>query len=234
MTWIAAAVAACAASISPSQAFTDADLDRLAAEILESKTAPGVGDAINDLSSELIECSAITMVSAICIGKTPGQDSNAGQPLENISSWTGKLGVILGSGVGLSERALSTRLKVTADDIMRDVSSSCRNLSVLFERVRKSCEALVASPTNRLKQILVARQPSLYGKWQRRRWSAKWAACSRLALTAAWMLPGWLANSKIFGRGVAVWIFAPEELCGLDRDGFDVAMGARFAVNEDF
>jgi hypothetical protein len=33
------------------------------------------------------------------------------------------LGVILGSGVGLSERALSTRLKVTADDIMRDVSS---------------------------------------------------------------------------------------------------------------
>jgi len=164
MSWIAAAVAACAASISPSQAFTDADLDRLAAEILESKTAPGVGDAINDLSSELIECSAITMVSAICIGKTPGQDSNAGQPLENISSWTGKLGVILGSGVGLSERALSTRLKVTADDIMRDVSSSCRNLSVLFERVRKSCEALVASPTNRLKQILVARQPSLYGK----------------------------------------------------------------------
>ena len=164
MTWIAAAVAACAASISPSQAFTDADLDRLAAEILESKTAPGVGDAINDLSSELIECSAITMVSAICIGKTPGQDSNAGQPLENISSWTGKLGVILGSGVGLSEQALSTRLKVTADDIMRDVSSSCRNLSVLFERVRKSCEALVASPTNRLKQILVARQPSLYGK----------------------------------------------------------------------
>ena len=45
---------------------------------------------------------------------------------------------------------------------------------------------------------------------------------------------GDLANSKIFGRGVAVWIFAPEELCGLDRDGFDVAMGARFAVNEDF
>ncbi len=149
MTWIAAAVAACAASMSPSQAFTDADLDRLAAEILESKTAPGVGDAINDLSSELIECSAITMVSAICIGKTPGKDSNAGQPLENIS---------------LSEKALSTRLKVTADDIMRDVSSSCRNLSVLFERVRKSCEALVASPTNRLKQILVARQPSLYEK----------------------------------------------------------------------
>ena len=73
MTWIAAAAAACAASISSSQAFTDADLDRLAAEILESKTAPGVRDAINDLSSELIECSAITMVSAICIGKTPAK-----------------------------------------------------------------------------------------------------------------------------------------------------------------
>ena len=31
-----------------------------------------------------------------------------------------------------------------------------------------------------------------------------------------------------------VWVFAPEELRGLDRDGFDVAIGARFAVNEDF
>jgi hypothetical protein len=164
VTWIAAVVAVCAASVSPSQAFTDADVDGMAAEILESKAAPGVGDAINDLSSELIECSAITMVSAICIGKTLGQDSNAAQPWETISRWTGKLGVILGSGVGLSERALSTRLKVTADDIMRDVSSSCRNLSVLLERFRKSCEALVASPQDRLKQILVARQPSLYGK----------------------------------------------------------------------
>src|SRR3954451_13515552 len=121
MTWIAAAVAACAASMSPSQAFTDADLDRLAAEILESKTAPGVGDAINDLTSELIECSAITMVSAICIGKTPGQDSNAGQPLENISSSPVSWASFSEAGVGLSERALSTRRKVTADDIMRDV-----------------------------------------------------------------------------------------------------------------
>ena len=45
---------------------------------------------------------------------------------------------------------------------------------------------------------------------------------------------GDLANSKIFGRDIAVWVFAPEELRGLDRDGIDVAMGARFAVNEDF
>jgi hypothetical protein len=43
-----------------------------------------------------------------------------------------------------------------------------------------------------------------------------------------------LANSKIFGRDIAVWVFAPEELRGLDRDGFHVAIGARFAVNEDF
>jgi hypothetical protein len=90
VTWIAAVVAVCAVSVSPSQAFTD--VDGMAAEILESKAAPGVGDAINDLSSELIECSALTMVTAICIGNTPGQDSNAAQPWENISSWTGKLG----------------------------------------------------------------------------------------------------------------------------------------------
>jgi hypothetical protein len=35
------------------------------------------------------------------------------------------------------------------------------------------------------------------------------AARSRLALTAAQMLPGDLANSKILGRDVAVWVFAP-------------------------
>ena len=45
---------------------------------------------------------------------------------------------------------------------------------------------------------------------------------------------GDLANSKIFGRDVAVCVFAPEELCGLDPDSFDVAMGTRLAVNEDF
>jgi hypothetical protein len=38
---------------------------------------------------------------------------------------------------------------------------------------------------------------------------------------------GDLANSKILGRDVAVWVFAPEELRGLDRDGFDVAIGPR-------
>jgi hypothetical protein len=29
---------------------------------------------------------------------------------------------------------------------------------------------------------------------------------------------------KIFGRDVAVWVFALEKLRGLDRDGFDVAI----------
>ena len=41
-------------------------------------------------------------------------------------------------------------------------------------------------------------------------------------------------SPKIFGRDITVWVFAPEELRGLNRDGFDVAIGARFAVNEDF
>ena len=73
--WIAAVMAACAASVSPSQAFTDADLDRLTTEILESKAATGGSDAINDLSSELIGCSAIMLVGAICIGKALSEDS---------------------------------------------------------------------------------------------------------------------------------------------------------------
>ena len=37
---------------------------------------------------------------------------------------------------------------------MRDVPSSCRNLTVVLERFPTSCEALIASPPDRLKQIL--------------------------------------------------------------------------------
>ena len=37
-----------------------------------------------------------------------------------------------------------------------------------------------------------------------------------------------LAAMSLFG------FLLPEELRGLDRDGFDVAIAARFAVNEDF
>ena len=59
------------------------------------------------------------------------------------------------------------------------------------------------------------------------------AARSRLALTAAQMLPGDLANSKILTAMSLFGFLLPEELRGLDRDGFDVAIAARFAVNED-
>jgi hypothetical protein len=44
---------------------------------------------------------------------------------------------------------------------------------------------------------------------------------------------GDLADSKISGRDVAVWVFALEKLRGLDRDGFDVAIGPRLAVDRD-
>ena len=47
------------------------------------------------------------------------------------------------------------------------------------------------------------------------------------------MLPGDLANSKILAAMSLFGFLLPEELRGLDRDGFDVAIAARFAVNED-
>ena len=45
---------------------------------------------------------------------------------------------------------------------------------------------------------------------------------------------GDLANSKILTAMSLFGFLLPEELRGLDRDGFDVAIAARFAVNEDF
>jgi hypothetical protein len=45
---------------------------------------------------------------------------------------------------------------------------------------------------------------------------------------------GDLANSKILTAMSLFGFLLPEELCGLDHDGFDVAIAARFAVNEDF
>jgi hypothetical protein len=158
ITWAAAVVAACAASASPkSEGFTDADVDHMAAEMLKLKTTPGMADALNDLSSELMECSAITMASAICLRNTPGQELTA-QQTEDISNWTGKLGFILGSGVGVSERALTARLKLAADDIKRGVSSSCRNMSILLVRFRESCETLVSNPVVRLKAIFLGKR----------------------------------------------------------------------------
>ena len=47
------------------------------------------------------------------------------------------------------------------------------------------------------------------------------------------MLPGDLANSKILTAMSLFGFLLPEELRGLDRDGFDVAIAARFAVNGD-
>jgi hypothetical protein len=158
ITWVAAVVAACAASASPkSEGFTDADVDHMAAEMLKLKTTPGMADALNDLSSELMECSAITMASAICLRNTPCQELTA-QQTEDISNWTGKLGFILGSGVGVSERALTARLKLAADDIKRGVSSSCRNMSILLVRFRESCETLVSNPVVRLKAIFLGKR----------------------------------------------------------------------------
>jgi hypothetical protein len=46
-------------------------------------------------------------------------------------------------------------------------------------------------------------------------------------------VPGDLANSKILTAMSLFGFLLPEELRGLDRDGFDVAIAARFAVNED-
>jgi hypothetical protein len=156
ITWFAAVVAAYAASTGATHPFTDADVDDMAAEMLKLKTAPGMADALNDLSSELIECSAITMVSALCLSNTPGHQSTA-QKTEYIANWTGKLGVILGGGVGASEKELEARLKFAADHVKRD-APSCRDMDILLLRFRESCEPLVPNPANRLKAIFLGKR----------------------------------------------------------------------------
>ena len=45
---------------------------------------------------------------------------------------------------------------------------------------------------------------------------------------------GAFAGSQVFHRDIAVWISALEEFSGRDRHGFDVAVGARLAVDRDF
>jgi hypothetical protein len=43
-----------------------------------------------------------------------------------------------------------------------------------------------------------------------------------------------LSSLQVFHRNFAVWVSALEELRRRNRNGFDVAIGARLAVNEDF
>jgi hypothetical protein len=45
---------------------------------------------------------------------------------------------------------------------------------------------------------------------------------------------GHLSSLQVFHRNFAVWVSALEKFSGRDRNGFDVAIGARLAVNEDF
>ena len=45
---------------------------------------------------------------------------------------------------------------------------------------------------------------------------------------------GDFAGPQIFHRDIAVWVSALEEFSGRYRHGFDVAIGARLAINQDF
>jgi hypothetical protein len=45
---------------------------------------------------------------------------------------------------------------------------------------------------------------------------------------------GHLSSLQVFHCNFAAWVSALEELRGSNRNGFDVAIGARLAVNEDF
>ena len=146
---------AATASAGVAQAFTDAEVDEMASEILKLRASPGMADAINSLSSELIECAALTTVSAVCLSSV-GQQSTA-QKTEYISRWTGRLGVVLGSGVGASEKELEIRLGLAAEHVKRD-AASCLKLDVLLRRFREICEPLVPNPVVRLKTIFLGKR----------------------------------------------------------------------------
>ena len=59
------------------QALTDAQIEEMADQLGRVKRFPGGVDALNELTSELTTCSAITLAASICIGNSPGENALA-------------------------------------------------------------------------------------------------------------------------------------------------------------
>jgi hypothetical protein len=60
----------------------------------------------------------------------------------------------VGRSVGLSEEAAAARMRLANDDLSRQISNNCTNISILLERYAASCKNLSQHPGQRFKELV--------------------------------------------------------------------------------
>jgi hypothetical protein len=110
-------------------------------------------DALNELSSEMTECSVYFIVSSTCFKKDP-QAADMVRDYRRAADKIAELALTTGGAVGLSVQGLAARQKLMFEDMMTSTSKNCTNLSVLLERYSRFCKQLAQAPDDRLKELL--------------------------------------------------------------------------------
>jgi hypothetical protein len=159
--WIMALAGFVLSSSVGAEPWSDDNLKQLADLIGAMQQFPGGADAIDEMSEQLIHCSVVTLAAATCLKNTPGNDDI--ERTRDSSDWTGKLGFVIGRKIGVSEKALEARFRLSLDDIKHNVNS-CREMSILTLDFSNSCQALVSDPVGHFKQLLLDKQERLKGR----------------------------------------------------------------------
>jgi hypothetical protein len=112
-----------------------------------------VNDALNELSSEMTECSVYFIVSSTCFRDEPKAVATV-RDYRRAADEIAQLALKTGEPIGLSVQALAARQKLMFGDMMNSTGKSCVNVSVLLERYGTFCKQLAQTPDTRLKELL--------------------------------------------------------------------------------
>ena len=112
-------------------------------------------DASNELSGELLECSAYYLVASGCIehSTNPGAPEVA-RDYKKAAERLSTMGFDLGLSIGKSKEALLALGKLSMNKQMAAIKKNCMNAAVLLERYANFCKQLAEQPESRAKELM--------------------------------------------------------------------------------
>jgi hypothetical protein len=110
--------------------------------------------AINELSSELQQCSRYLVISSACMRHLPNSKAPAlAADYLGAANTVGEIAFALAKSAGTSMEAFKVRMRLINHHIMKIVDNNCGNVSILIEWYGSFCKAILQDPTNRLKEL---------------------------------------------------------------------------------
>jgi hypothetical protein len=111
--------------------------------------------ATNNLSGEMIECGQYFLISWACLREFPSpQAESVASDYRRASDEISQLAFQVGRLVGLSEEAAAARMRLVNDNLSREISNNCTNISILQERYAAFCKNLTQHPDERFKELV--------------------------------------------------------------------------------